>query len=73
MRTTRAWAAKYDIPFLQLVDAKGQMSEETPWAGTFVKNADPIILKELEDEGQAGSARRNSPMTIPSAGAATRR
>ena len=32
---------KYGMPFLQLVDAKGQMSEATPWAGTFVKNADP--------------------------------
>ena len=42
---------KYGIPFLQLVDAKGQMSKETPWAGTFVKNADPIILKELEEKG----------------------
>ena len=42
---------KYGIPFLQLVDAKGQMSKETPWAGTFVKNADPIILKELDEKG----------------------
>ena len=51
MKTTRGWAAKYGIPFLQLVDAKGQMSKETPWAGTFVKNADPIILKELDEKG----------------------
>ena len=37
----------YDLPFVQLVDAKGEMTKETPWAGTFCKEADPIILKEL--------------------------
>ncbi len=40
---------KYNIPFLQLVDTKGCMSKETPWAGTFVKKADPIILTQLEE------------------------
>ena len=40
------------IPFLQLVDTKGCMSKETPWAGTFVKKADPIILKELDEAGK---------------------
>ncbi|MBR3928115.1 MAG: isoleucine--tRNA ligase [Clostridia bacterium] len=40
-----------DIPFLQLVDTKGEMAKETPWAGTFVKKADPMILKDLEERG----------------------
>ena len=38
---------KYDLPFVQLVDTKGEMTKETPWAGTFCKEADPVILKEL--------------------------
>lgn len=42
---------KYGLPFLQLVDAKGEMTKETPWAGTFVKKADPVILKELAEKG----------------------
>ena len=42
---------RYDLPFLQYVDSKGDMTEPTPWAGTFVKNADPLILQELEDRG----------------------
>ena len=41
----------YGIPFLQLVDTKGEMTRETPWAGTFVKKADPMILKDLEERG----------------------
>lgn len=47
---------KYDLPFVQLVDEKGEMSEGTPWAGTFCKKADPIILAELEGRGQLFSA-----------------
>ena len=39
---------KYDIAFVQLVTEKGEMSEETPWAGTFVKQADIPILEDLE-------------------------
>ena len=39
---------KYDLPFLQLVDEKGEMTEETPWAGTFCKKADPEVLKDLD-------------------------
>ncbi|MCI8959177.1 MAG: isoleucine--tRNA ligase [Lachnospiraceae bacterium] len=42
---------KYDLPFVQMVDAKGEMNGDTPWAGVFVKKADPIILKELEERG----------------------
>ena len=41
----------YGIPFLQLVDTKGEMTKETPWAGTFVKKADPLILKDLDERG----------------------
>ena len=43
---------KYDLPFVQFVDGKGDMTEETPYAGMFVKNADPEILKDLEKEGK---------------------
>jgi len=42
---------KYDLPFVQLVDAKGEMTKETDWAGTFCKKADNAILKSLEDKG----------------------
>ncbi|MEE1312199.1 MAG: isoleucine--tRNA ligase [Lachnospiraceae bacterium] len=41
----------YDLPFVQLVNAKGEMTEETPWAGTFCKKADMPILQDLEDRG----------------------
>ncbi len=40
-----------NIPFLQLVNTKGEMETCTPWAGTFIKKADPIILKDLEAAG----------------------
>lgn len=39
---------KYDLPFLQFVDSKGEMTENTPWAGVFCKKADALILQELE-------------------------
>ena len=42
---------KYDLAFIQFVNSKGEMTEETPYAGTFCKKADPKILKDLEDEG----------------------
>ena len=41
----------YDLPFVQLVDSKGEMTAETPYAGVFVKKADPMILKDLETKG----------------------
>lgn len=41
----------YDLPFVQLVNSKGEMTEETPWAGTFCKKADMPILQDLEDRG----------------------
>ncbi len=47
---------KYDLPFVQLVDSKGEMTKETPWEGTFVKKADPLVLKELEEKGLLFSA-----------------
>ena len=40
-----------DIPFVQLVDTRGNMTEDTPWAGVFVKKADPMILKDLRESG----------------------
>ena len=42
---------KYGLPFVQLVDPKGQMTEETPWAGMFCKDADKEVIKELERKG----------------------
>ncbi len=39
---------KYDLPFVQLVDGKGNMTEDTPFAGLFVKKADPEVLKDLD-------------------------
>ena len=42
---------KYDLPFVQLVDAKGEMTKETPWEGTFCKKADPMVLKDLDERG----------------------
>ncbi len=47
---------KYDLPFVQFVDAKGDMTEETPYAGLFVKKADPEILKDLDKEDKLFSA-----------------
>ncbi|MCI9516362.1 MAG: isoleucine--tRNA ligase [Lachnospiraceae bacterium] len=47
---------KYDMPFVQLVDEKGNMAESTPFAGLFVKKADPEVLKDLEKRGQLFSA-----------------
>ena len=41
----------YDLPFVQLVDSKGEMTKETPWAGTFCKDADKEVLVELEKNG----------------------
>ncbi len=46
----------YDLPFVQLVDGKGEMTEDTKWPGVFVKKADPLVLKDLEERGQLYSA-----------------
>ena len=42
---------KYGLPFVQLVDEKGNMAESTPFAGLFVKKADPEVLKDLDSRG----------------------
>ena len=47
---------KYDLPFLQLVDEKGEMTKETKWAGTFCKKADPEVLKDLAERNLLFSA-----------------
>ena len=42
----------YDLPFVQFVNEKGELTEETPFAGIFVKKADPEVLKDLDARGQ---------------------
>ena len=42
---------RYDLPFVQMVDSKGEMCGGTPWDGVFVKKADPMVLKDLEERG----------------------
>ena len=42
----------YELPFVQFVDGKGDLTAETPYAGKFVKDADPLVLKDLEAEGK---------------------
>ena len=41
----------YDLPFVQFVDGAGNLTAETPYAGKFVKDADPLILVDLDKEG----------------------
>lgn len=43
---------KYDLPFVQFVDGKGELTAETPYAGVFVKKADPMVLADLDKEGK---------------------
>ena len=47
---------KYDLPFVQFVDGKGEMTEETPYAGKFVKDADKDVLVDLDKEGKLFAA-----------------
>ncbi|MCF0133022.1 MAG: isoleucine--tRNA ligase [Blautia sp.] len=42
----------YDLPFVQFVDGQGNLTKETPYAGIFVKKADPVILTDLDKEGK---------------------
>ena len=63
---------KYDMPFVQLVDEKGEMGKTTPFAGLFVKKADPEVLKDLTDE-DFFSMHRSSSTAIHTAGDVTRR
>ena len=43
---------KYDLQFVQFVDGKGELTAETPYAGVFVKKADPMVLADLDKEGK---------------------
>ena len=43
---------KYNLPFVQFVDSKGDMTAETPYAGMFVKDADKPILIDLDKDGK---------------------
>ena len=47
---------RYDLPFVQFVDGKGEMTAETPYAGLFVKKADAPILVDLDKDGKLFSA-----------------
>ena len=49
---------RYDLPFVQMVDSKGEMCGGTPWDGVFVKKADPMVLRDLEDRGLLFAAPR---------------
>ncbi len=42
---------EYDLPFVQFVDSKGEMTAETPFAGVFCKKADPMVLADLKERG----------------------
>ena len=42
----------YNLPFVQLVDAQGNLTKETKWEGIFVKDADKLVLKDLEESGK---------------------
>ncbi|MEZ4358197.1 MAG: isoleucine--tRNA ligase [Eubacteriales bacterium] len=44
---------KYNLPFVQMVDERGRFKSETPWADVFVKDADELIIKDLEERGLA--------------------
>ena len=43
---------EYDLPFVQFVDGQGNLTKETPYAGVFVKKADPMVLTDLDKEGK---------------------
>ena len=60
-----------DLPLLQFVDAHGKMTSETPFAGLFVKDADPKVLKDLDERGLLFDCAGNLNMTIRFAGGAT--
>ena len=49
---------KYDLPFVQMVDSEGEMCGGTPWDGVFVKKADPMVLKDLDERGLLFAAPR---------------
>ena len=47
---------EYNLPFLQLLDEKGEMTKETLWPGVFCKKADPMVIEDLENKGLLFSA-----------------
>ena len=47
---------KYGLPFVQLVDSKGEMTKETDWPGVFVKDCDKLVLRALDEKGLLFSA-----------------
>ena len=47
---------KYELPFVQFVNGKGELTEDTDYAGVFVKDADPMIIKDLDIAGKLFSA-----------------
>ncbi len=49
---------KYDLPFVQMVDSKGEMCGGTPWDGVFVKKADPMVLRDLDERSLLFAAPR---------------
>ena len=49
---------RYDLPFVQMVDSKGEMCGGTPWDGVFVKKADPMVLRDLDERGLLFAAPR---------------
>ena len=55
----------YDLPFVQFVNGKGELTEETPFAGLFVKKADPEVIKNLET---SSSKHHSLNMNIHTAG-----
>ena len=48
----------YDLPFVQFVDGQGNLTKETPYAGVFVKKADPMVLTDLDKEGKLFDAKK---------------
>ena len=50
-RTTTGCARINGLPFVQLVDTQGCLTQETTWAGVFVKDADPLMLEDLKERG----------------------
>ncbi|MBR2929959.1 MAG: isoleucine--tRNA ligase [Clostridia bacterium] len=47
---------KYGLPFVQFVNGKGELTDDTPYGGVFVKKADPMIIEDLGKEGKLFSA-----------------
>ncbi len=58
-------ALKYDLPILMTVTEEGTFIPEVrPWSGKFVKDADPLIVQDLEARGlllRAGSYTHSYP------------